>query len=167
MTQSNTPFKTESYIAALSLLQFLVIIVIIIIIVIFWTIVCMPDRWCSYLSPQKESHRDPLFLPLDHPLLGCLVAIDLEGQILFHRNPSLISTFKTFRKMRCQRFSTIMDLQPPVSSHCRQTVRGFLHLTLGVFLVKEAAGSWYFDLFLPFLLSPRRIKTISSLFCWT
>lgn len=123
----------------------------------------MPDRQCSYPSHQKESRHDLLFLPSDHPLPGCLVAIDSEGRILSHWNPSSRSTSKPFGKMRCQIFSTITDLQPQASSRCRQTVRGFLHLTLGVFLVKEAAGSWYFNLFLLFLLSPPRTKTISSL----
>ena len=125
----------------------------------------MLDRWfhCPFL--QMSNCHELLLLPWV-PLRDCIPAKNLENQAFSDLYPNLRSISKQFQKMKCQRYFAAIALLALVLSHLLQTVRGslLLRVTLGHLLVGGVAGSWYYNLFLHFLLS---LSTKMLIFPWS
>jgi len=124
-------------------------------------IIWCADSWFHCHFHQMANHHDLLFLLWD-PLLDCIPAKSLESRIFFDLYPSLRSISKPLQKMKFRRFSVAIALLALASSLLLPTVRGFLLLTatLGHLLVVGVAGSWYYNLFLRFLLSHPSTKML-------
>lgn len=107
---------------------------------------CFP---CPFL--QRESHQDLLSQP--SLVLHCLPARSSGNQILFGLK---LSIFKLFQMMKCQIFSVVIPLLLLASKLVLQMARGspLLTVTWDHLPAAEVAGSWYYNLFLRFLLSP-------------
>ena len=104
---------------------------------------------------QRESHQDLLLQP--SLALHCLPAKSLGNQTLFGLK---LSIFKLFQMKKYRIFCKVIALLSLASKPLLQMARGspLLTATWDYLLVAEVAGSWYYNPFLHFLLSPLTLR---------